>query len=102
MGETHICDENIDHLDIPGFSRLKYKNRKKGKNNTTPGGISVFVRQNVAEYFQLVETHNEDIIWLKIIKEKTNMPDDVYLGTTYLNPHRGEIAESVNINKIGR
>ena len=101
LSETHTCDDTVDHLNIPGFIQLKYKNRKKGANNVTPGGISVFARQNLSEFLQPVETQNEDIIWIKIKKEKLNLPNDIYLGSLYISPHKGKQTESVKIKTLG-
>ena len=42
--ETHMNEDNMEHLCIPGFECLDFKNKKKNpKSNTSPGGIAVFV-----------------------------------------------------------
>ena len=53
ISETHIFDEILSELDIPGFKRISYKNRKKLKNaNKTSGGIAVFAKNNIAKYLE--------------------------------------------------
>ena len=100
LGETHAYDEIVDHLNIPGFSRLKCKNRKKRKNNTASGGISVFVKENMRHLFHPVDTKNDDIIWLKIKKENMGLSEDIYLGTSYISPHEGKKEESVKMENL--
>ena len=42
LAETHIHDEIMDQLIIPGYKLFSYKNGKKNvKSNTAPGGLWV-------------------------------------------------------------
>ncbi len=67
LTETHIHDESLGHLNIPGFHLLGFKNRKKNlRSNTASGGIAVFVKANLAHLFTVVNMENEDIVWVKI------------------------------------
>ena len=76
LTETHIHDEILEHLSIPGFTRISYKNGKKNlKSNTAPGGIAVFVKENLAKLFTGENSDNEDTIWVN--KKKRS-----YLGAT--------------------
>ena len=69
LTETHIHSENLEHLNIVGFRLLGYKNSKKNlKSNTAPGGIAIFVKENVFMLFTIKKTENEDIIWTKLKK----------------------------------
>ena len=44
LTETHMHDEILENLNIPGFHRLSYRNREKNtRSNTAPSGIAVFV-----------------------------------------------------------
>ena len=57
LGETHVYDEIVDSLNIPGFVLVKYKNRTKQlKANKTPGGIAIFVKENLQMKVQPVCT----------------------------------------------
>ena len=59
LGETHVHDEIVDSLNIPGFVLVKYKNRTKQlKANKTSGGIAIFVKENLQMKVQPVCTEN--------------------------------------------
>ena len=45
LTETHIHDEILEELNIPGFTRISYKNRIKNlKSGTSSGGIAVLAK----------------------------------------------------------
>lgn len=91
LTETHVHEEVLDEMNIPGFSRLQFKNEAKNKkSNTAQKGIAVFVKEDVKHLFHLVPSDNEDIIWVKMKKEDTGGNKDVYIGTCYLNPSKGK------------
>ena len=78
LTETHMHNEVLDKMNIPGFCRLEVKNQMKNKkSNTARKGIAVFVKENIKNLFQVVSTCNEDVIWLNMKKEAT----DVYIST---------------------
>jgi hypothetical protein len=82
---TYIHSETIEHLSIPGFQLLGYKNCKKNlKSNTAPGGIAIFCKENVANLFTIVKTDNEDIVWTKLKKEQISTSADIFIATCYL------------------
>ena len=88
--ETHVHEEVLDKMNIPGYDRLHFINEKKNaKSNTAPRGIAVFAKENISELFKLVKTENKDVIWVRMKKEKTGEDRDVYIGTCYLNPSAG-------------
>ena len=66
------------------------------KTSKSSGGIAIFVKHELQKLVQPIRTDNEDIIWLKL----GGKSQDVYLGTIYLNPHRGKISESHKIKKL--
>ena len=89
--ETHMHFEILEKMNIPGFHRLKVKNRPKNlKSNNAPKGIAVFVKQNIKRFFSVVEIDNENAIWVKISKDLTGEEKDVYIATCYFSPSKGE------------
>ncbi len=87
--ETHSHTEVIDKMSILGYSRLHYINEpKNAKSNTAPGGIAVFVKDDVKDIFHVIKTDNRDVIWVGMRKEKTGEERDIYVGTCYLNPSK--------------
>ena len=54
------------NIQIPGFHLKKQKFRpKKHKGPKIGGGIAVFVNQEVASNFRLIQNDNADSIWIK-------------------------------------
>ena len=91
LTETHIHEEILDEMNVPGFCRLKMKNQpKNAKSNTAQKGIAIFVREEFKKFFHLVPMDNEDVIWVKLRKEDTGRGRDVYIGTCYLNPSQAK------------
>ena len=89
--ETHMHEEASDGMNIPGFHRLKFKNELKNKrSNTAPKGIAVFVKEDKKKLFSPVMMDNEDAIWIKMKKEISGEAQDIFIGTCYLNPSRGQ------------
>ena len=90
IGETHIHEETLGYLNVAGYKRIGYNNRKKNlKSNTASGGIAIFVKENIAYLFSPMKTEHEDTIWVKIKKEYTGMGKDILIGTCYLSPEQG-------------
>ena len=68
--ETHMHSEKLEQLNIVGFQLLGYRNCKKNlKSNTAPGGIAIFVKENIFKLFTIKKTDNENVIWTKLKKE---------------------------------
>ena len=87
LTETHIHDEILEHLCIPGYKRFAYKNRiKNEKSRTASGGIAIFIKENLHELLIHISRDDEDTIWVKIKKEATKGDCDIYLGATYISP----------------
>ena len=81
LTETHIHNEIIEKLSIPGYHRLCFKNKKKNlKSNTAPGGIAVFIKDHLFKLFSVIELGNEDVIWVKLKKELIGEDRDIYIS----------------------
>ena len=74
-------------MNIPGFKLLNWKNRGKNKKTgNAPGGVAIFIKESIADLFELVSMGNEDTIWVKAKKEVTGEERDIYIRTCYFNP----------------
>ena len=101
LTETHMHSEKMEHLNIPGFQLLGYKNGKKNvKSHTAPGGIAIFAKENVFKLFKIMKTDNEDVIWTKIKKELIGTKKDIYLGTCYLSPAQEKSNVASKVTRI--
>ena len=53
LTETHIYDEILDNLNVPGFQRLSFKTRKRNaKSGMAAGGIAVLLKKMWQNYFK--------------------------------------------------
>ena len=87
LTETHIHCGTLEHLSVPGFQLLGYKNSKKNKkSNTAPGGIAIFSKDNVKNLFTILNRDNDDVVWLKLKKKELGISQDILLVTCYLSP----------------
>ena len=90
LGLTHIHDEILEELNIPGFTRISYKNREKNlRSGTASGGIAVFAKAHLANMFNAIKNNNTDSVWVKLKKEFTGEENDIFIGTWYISPHKG-------------
>ena len=101
ISETHIYDDILDELDVAGYKRLEYKNRKQFKKaNKSSGGIAIFAKNEIAYLFEPFKTDNKDIIWMKMKKKFHNNPNDIYLGSAYLSEVNGTQSISEKIRNL--
>ena len=101
LTETHMHRGNLNYLNIPGFQILGYKNREKNKkSNTAPGGIAIFVRENVLRFCTIIKTDNENTIWTKLKKGLTGATKDIFLATSYLSPAQEKSNSNTKISQL--
>ena len=87
LAETHIHDETMDELIIPGYKLFAYKNGKKNvKSNTAPGGLAIFIKEKFVKFFNQVKIDDENTVWIKLKKELVG-DEDIFIGTSYLSPN---------------
>ena len=98
--ETHNTDKN-DTLSIPGYKRIKVKNRPKtNKSNKNGGGLAYFAKPNISKYVTPINNTNQDTIWIKIKKDILDKQHDTYVGTVYLPPHKNNSDSSKKILEL--
>ena len=92
--ETHNSDKN-DSLSIPGYQRIKVKNRPKiNSSNKNSGGLAYFAKPKIFKYITPLENTNQDTIWIKIKNDILDKKHDIYVGTVYLPPHKNDNGSS--------
>ena len=80
---------------MPGFSLIKQKIRKKvHKGPKIAGDLALFAKIEYAQFVKPVHNRNEDSIWVKLGREDTGGPMDIYIGTLYISPPRHEQSSS--------
>lgn len=101
ISETHLHTEVIDELNIPGFVPINFKNRPKNtKSNISSGGVAILVKEYLKTLIQPIYTENQDIVWIKLSKQCWNISNDIYLGTIYFSPLKGEISKCEKISTL--
>ena len=72
-------------ISLPGFYLKKQKFRRKNhKGPKIGGGIAVYINQNIANNFRIIQNDNEDSIWIRCINS-----NDTVLGFYYCSPENG-------------
>ena len=85
LAELHTSDKP----SIEGFKLIKDKIRKKThKGPKIAGGLALFVKKEIAHMVKYVANNCEDSIWVKLCKEATGEPQDIFLGTCYISPQK--------------
>ena len=93
--ETH--NSNIDDkLSIPGFKRVKVKNRAS-TSAKSGGGLACFAKEKISKSIIPINNDNKDVIWIKIKKDIFDKKRDIYIGTVYLTPYRNNNDSSKNV-----
>ena len=89
LQETHIHDDILNQLEIPGFKRIAYKNETlKSPAKKGDGGIAIFIKEHLSKGIIPQKTSREYSIWVKIKKETIQSKDDIFLAFVYMNPHK--------------
>ena len=105
LAETRIHTRILGELDIPGYTRIHYINRKHhtiGKGGIGgSGGLALFCKQNIDKFVTPVHNENKDVIWVKISKKLTGDVKDTYLGTVYISPTGNKDTITNNFGKLG-
>ena len=85
--ETHMHDDIVENLCIPGFELLSFKNRPLNKNSkTSSGGVAFFVKDSVSRFITKVDNDNKDSLWLKLKKDQLGVHEDIFIGLIYISP----------------
>ena len=91
--ETHNSDIN-DNLSIPGFKRVKVKNRQSKKSS---GGLAYFAKERIFKSIIPITTTNEDTLWIELKKDVFDGKNDIYIGAVYLTPYKNNNDNSKKI-----
>ncbi len=93
--ETHNSSID-DQLSIPGFKRVKVKNRPSN-NKKASGGLAYFARENIFKSIVPINNDNKDVLWIKLKKDIFDKKRDIYIGTVYLTPYKNSNDSSKKI-----
>ena len=101
LAETHIHEQILPELDIPGYIRRHYKNRKAHSNGKGgSGGVAVFCKPDLAKFVSPENNAHDDVIWVKIGKEAYGGKENIYLATCYISPSGNKETTSKNFEKL--
>ena len=102
LAETHIHDQVLSDLDIPGYERKHYKNRKAHSNGKCgSGGIAIFCKPDLSKHVNIAHNAHDDVIWIKIGRAVYGGIEDTYLGTCYIPPNGNKESIAKSFEKLG-
>ena len=96
--ETHNNDLD-DQLSIPGFKRVKVKNRPSNSLKSS-GGLAYFARDRIFNSIIPINNNNADTLWIKLKKDIFDKKRDIYIGTVYLKPYKNNNDNSKKILEL--
>ena len=103
LAETHIHDQVLSELDIPGYIRKHYRNRKSHSNgNCGSGGLAIFCKTEISKSINVAANVHDDVIWIKINKDLYGGGDDTYLATCYIPPNGNKEMNAKKFEKIAK
>ena len=84
---TETWADELSELDVDGFECF-YLNRTKRKSSCkrSSGGIAAYVKSNLVSADTLFFRSDDDILWLKISRDKLSIAKDLYIGLCYVLP----------------
>ena len=87
MTETWLDNDSKELIPKPKGYYSYHNIRTKSKKAWRPsGGISIFIRNNIKEGIQIIETNSKFSQWCKMKKDFFNLEKDIYICTTYIPP----------------
>ena len=102
LAETHIHAQVLSNLDIPGYDRKHFKNRKAHSNGKCgSGGIAIFCKPEISKLISIVQNAHDDVIWVKIGRGVYGGSEDTYLGTCYIPPNGNKENTAKTFEKLG-
>ena len=102
LAETHIHDQVLSELDIPGYDRKHYKCRKAHSNGKCgSGGIAIFCKPDLSKHVNIAHNAHDDVIWIKIGRAVYGGSEDTYLGTCYIPPNGNKESTAKSFEKLG-
>ena len=92
----------MPNLDIPGYVRKHFRNRKAHSNGECgSGGIAVFCKPDISKLIDIAHNAHDDAIWIKIGRGVYGGSDDTYLGTCYIPPNGNKENIAKKFEKLG-
>lgn len=84
------------NFDITGYDCVhlygnKAFNTRKGRFS---GGITIYYKQYLHKYVNVVETHQNGIVWLELSKSLFDSNENVYLCCTYMPPYNSTVIDT--------
>ena len=85
MYETNVENENELDKYMPGYKHIGIKHQRRSKFGRNPGGISVFIRNNIFQIIDHIQT-TENFIAFHISKGRIDAKADLIILFVYIFP----------------
>ena len=93
LTETHIGDSSIARVD--GYKSVSSCRNKHNNANNFSGGISIFIKEHISRYVNVIKSESADILWVKIPKSLTNDSCDLYVAFVYISPRNSTYSKTL-------
>lgn len=81
-------DEILDIHNYTCYKAIREQSRNVGRNS---GGVSVYVKNNLARYTSRLHSSSCNIVWIWLQLTKLGIDFDLLVGTTYISPENSSI-----------
>ena len=73
----------------------KSRNTHRGRYS---GGISIYYKKNLEKCVKIIETNQNEIIWLELGKNLFSFDQNVYICCVYIPPNQSTVIDNVNFD----
>ena len=94
LSEEH-CSLGIKGYECFHMYGNKTQNVKKGRYS---GGLSIYYKQTLAKSVEIVETHQNGILCVKLNKKLFSFREDVYIINVYVPPTNSNVIDLNNFD----
>ena len=85
LQEIQCGPSEAERLSLTGYQLIPF-HRKKSSNNRYFGGSLLIIKNEIRNSIKIIESHNADIIWVKLLKKHFGFERDVFICFAYVTP----------------
>ena len=97
--ETQCGSNEATATKVPGYRMFPFQ-RKMSANNRHFGGSLLLIKNQLREGVKILESHNADKIWVKLLKSFFNLKKDLYFCFSYTPPLNSPYTKNLDFDVL--